>query len=122
MFSAVINLCYSLADGIIYTYFNQAFWGFDNKKKKSRFESLRDEHNILGILKSIDKRLGYRGEINRDTIQDIREGDIDIMSNNRHLVLHGHSYLYGTKKNAVKAILLLDFINELVFLKNWKQL
>jgi hypothetical protein len=31
-------------------------------------------------------------------------------SYNRHLIMHGHSFNYGCKKNALRAILLLDFI------------
>ena len=34
-------------------------------------------------------------------------------SNNRHHVLHGNSYEYGTKINAVKSILLVEYISNL---------
>lgn len=65
------------------------------------------------------KRFSYKGEINGNSKDYIVP---DRSSNNRHLVLHGHSYNYGNKKNAIKAILLLDFMNELVFWeKVWKR-
>ena len=32
---------------------------------------------------------------------------------NRHVVIHGNSKIYGTKINAIRSILLLDFISEL---------
>ncbi len=120
-YSAVINLVYSTVEGIIYNHFNQALWGYDNKNKKSRFESLRDKYNIKGISNSIHKRLSDRGEINRDVKQDILNRNVDIKSNNRHLVLHGQSYLYGTKGNAIKAILLFDFVNELIFWEKFEK-
>lgn len=112
-FSAVVTLAYSTAEGIVNETFGQKFWGgYDRKTKHILFEKLRDEHGIKGFLRMHYKRLSFRGIINQDS-EKIKES-VD-SSNNRHLVLHGQSYKYGNRKNAIKAILLLDFISELAY-------
>jgi hypothetical protein len=119
-YSSVITLAYSTAEGVVSSNFGQGLWGgFDKKTQKNLFEKLRDNNQLTGVMNLFYKRFSHRGEINRDS-KEFKV--VDTSSNNRHLVLHGHSYNYGNKKNAVKAILLLDFINELVFWeKVWKK-
>jgi hypothetical protein len=114
-YSAVIALAYSTAEGLVYETFGQNFWGgYDKKLDRTLFEKLRDEQQIDGMLRMHYKRLSYRGVINENSERIASQIHT---SNNRHLVLHGRSYKYGSKKNAIKAILLLDFVSELVYLK-----
>jgi hypothetical protein len=51
-----------------------------------------------------------RNEISRYVKDEIKNRTFKLDSFNRHLVLHGHSIHYGTQKNAIRAILLLDFV------------
>ncbi|HSB92801.1 MAG TPA: hypothetical protein VLC28_06765 [Flavitalea sp.] len=111
-YSAVIALAYSTAEGIVLEVFDQGFWGgYKESTKKTNFDTLQ-ERQLSGVLNLFKKRFNNRGEINRH-INKNSEAPQD--SNNRHLVLHGQSFKYGTKMNAIKAILLLDFICELVY-------
>jgi hypothetical protein len=114
-YSSVIVLAYSTAEGLVHEAFGQKFWGgHDQKANRIHFEKLRDEQGVKGVLRMHYKRLSFRGTINAESKKITMNVDT---SNNRHLVLHGQSYKYGSKKNAIKAILLLDFISELAYLR-----
>jgi len=61
-----------------------------------------------GLLNSISSQfLKKRNELTRH--YDKKDLSFSKNSYNRHLVIHGHSIDYGTKINAVRALLLLDF-------------
>lgn len=115
LFHSVVILSYSLTDGIIKEKFGLNFWGYDNNKNltySSRISELIDSESVFNLVK---KRLNVRGESNlQDKLINEKE---KIYSNNRHCVIHGDSYLYGTKVNAVKSIFLLDFISSLQRIK-----
>ena len=77
--------------------------GLHNSKKVKELVQLPDFYDILS------KQLDYRRKINGkfDSIPPMEVTS----TNNRHYVMHGDSYRYGTKKNAIKAILLLEFVS-----------
>ena len=111
LFHSVVILSYSITDGISKEKFGLNFWGYDKNNDlthSSRISELIDSESVLNLVR---KRLNVRGESN---LQDkhIEEKE-KFCSNNRHCVIHGDSYLYGTKVNAVKSIFLLDSISSL---------
>jgi hypothetical protein len=63
------------------------------------------------LFNLIQKRLKNRGQMNLQDL-DIPKENIPY-SNNRHFVVHGESYLYGNKINALKSILMIDFVSSL---------
>jgi hypothetical protein len=110
-FHSVVILSYSLIDGISNKKFGTNFWGYDNslnELKSLKISNLIEPSSLFSI---IEKRLKNRGEISMRDSQ-IPEKNKNF-SNNRHSVVHGESYLYGTKTNAVKSILMIDFISSL---------
>lgn len=112
-YSAVIALAYSTAEGIVHDVFGQGFWGgYREKTRKTHMNRLSEKQKVTGVLNLFKKRLNHRGEVNGPADESLH---ISVDSNNRHFVLHGQAYKYGTKKNAIKAILLLDFIDELIY-------
>lgn len=111
LYSSVVILAYSIADGI--TNETLGFGFFDTKEGKGSDErTLKVKLHIdkdSGLLNSIASHaLTKRNEINR--YYDVKNHPIPIDSYNRHLVIHGHSYNYGSRINAVRAILMLDFV------------
>jgi hypothetical protein len=108
LYSSVIILSYSITDGITNETIGCGF--FDTEK-------IQGEHNLIikghidkkdGLLNAISSQfLKKRNELTKhyDTKKHILPKD----SYNRHLVVHGHSFEYGNKINAVRALLLLDF-------------
>jgi hypothetical protein len=111
LFHSVVILSYSMTDGISKEKFGLNFWGYDDKKKithSSKISELIDSESVLNLVR---KRLKVRGKSN--FLDKHIEEKEKIYSNNRHCVIHGDSYLYGTKVNAVKSIFLLDFISSL---------
>lgn len=115
-YSAVINLSYSQVDGMC----NETLgYGFFDKDKKSKTDKkilkIYNEFSKIDyrLAQIIKEQLGYKKNeitIYSDEFKD-ENPDIVFKSINRHLILHGHSYTYGNKINAMRAILLIDFIN-----------
>ena len=108
---SVVLLSYSLIDGISKKKFGVNFWGFNlklNTPNSSELISLVEPDSLFNI---IEKRLKNRGEIAKQD-KYIPKNEKSF-SNNRHCVIHGESYLFGNKTNAVKSILMIDFISSL---------
>jgi hypothetical protein len=111
LYSSVIILSYSITDGIT----NEILgFGFFDPDKKNKFQG---EFN-LKIKGSIDEQQGLLNSISSQFLKkryeltryyNLSEDVIPKNSYNRHLVIHGHSFEYGNKINAVRALLLLDF-------------
>ena len=110
---SLINLAYSLVEGISIKKFNTKFWGWDGNKKtgKLRTEKIKLMIEDDAIFNFIEKRFEHRGIINASSEEIINESIYN--TNNRHCIAHGESYLYGNKPNAVKSILLVEFISSL---------
>ena len=108
---SVVLLSYSLIDGISKKKFGINFWGYNKDLKESKSSLISNLVEPDSLFNIIQKRLKNRGEI---SIQDIHIPEDKIpYSNNRHFVMHGESYLYGNKTNAVKSIFMIDFITSL---------
>lgn len=110
-YHSVILLSYSVTDGISNEKFGHNFWGYNheqNSTKSSQIALRIESESIFDILK---KQLVNRGELSQMRTQIPIEKRSE--SYNRHCVIHGESYLYGTKTNAIKSIFLLDFISSL---------
>lgn len=118
LYSSVIILSYSITDGIT----NEILrFGFFNTEEVEGEYNLRIKGSIdkqQGLLNSISSQfLKKRNELTRH--YKLSKDVIPKNSYNRHLVIHGHSFEYGNKINAVRALLLLDFtISLLERLKN----
>lgn len=110
-YSAVVILCYTQVDGICNENIRYGFFDTDQRYnlKISRLEpkdSLASK--IAGQLKE------PRNEMNRYVKPEIDNCTFKLDSFNRHLVMHGHSIHFGTELNAIRAILLLDFVCSLI--------
>lgn len=116
---SLINLAYSLVEGISIKKFNTKFWGWegDNQTGKLRTEKIKSKVEDDTIFNFIEKRLKHRGIMNASIDQIPNESIPN--SNNRHCIAHGESYLYGNKPNAVKSILLVEFISSLKINSNY---
>jgi hypothetical protein len=120
LYFAVINLCYSQVDGICKETWHIGFFDKDkNDDYKLQISKKLNQHET-GIANIIAKQLEYKE--NEITIysEDFKKKHPKLVfkSINRHLILHGHSYNYGSKINAMRAILLIDFILYFVKEKN----
>jgi hypothetical protein len=108
---SVVLLSYSLIDGISKKNFGINFWGFNKDLKMSYSSEIISLVEPDSLFNFIENRLKNRGEIAKQN-KDI-PGNEKSFSNNRHCVIHGDSYLFGNKTNAVKSILMIDFISSL---------
>lgn len=108
---SVVLISYSIIDGISKKKFGINFWGFNNELNSPNSRELLSLVEPDSLFNIIEKRLKNRGEISKQNkhIPKIEKP----YSNNRHCVIHGESYLYGNKTNAVKSILMIDFITSL---------
>lgn len=111
LYTSVVTLCYNQADGMC-----NDIWGcgfFDKDKKKNYQLKIIDnvDHNDIGFSTHFTHQLNITD--NEMILYSDHAALRDKRSNsfNRHLVIHGHSTNYGSSNNAIRAILLLDFIN-----------
>lgn len=110
-FHSVVLLSYSIADGISMKKFELNFWGYDRNVKSTKTSIISEQIESESVLNLIRKSLKNRGELTLKD-KDIPK-DKKVYTYNRNCVVHGESYLYGTKTNAIKSIFLLDFISSL---------
>jgi hypothetical protein len=110
-YHSVVLISYSLTDGISKEKFGLNFWGYDNKRNLTQSSKISELVESDSVLNIVQKRLNVRGELSLKS-EDIPKQN-RISSYNRHCVIHGESYLFGNKINAVKSIFLLDFISSL---------
>lgn len=109
---SVVTLCYTQVDGICNEKLNYGFFDTNSKTHDLKIKALEVSR---GLLSKIAGQLQEpRNEISRYVKEEIRDRTFQPDSFNRHLVLHGHSIHYGTRKNAIRAILLMDFVCALV--------
>jgi hypothetical protein len=105
-----INMCYSQTDGICKDKWAVGF--FDKDNNDTNFLNIRRklkfQPNSISQLVSFQLNL-ERNEINKHeskfTPAEKRT------TYNRHMVIHGRSYNYGNKKNAIRALLALEFVH-----------
>lgn len=113
LYSAVVSLSYSQADGI-----SNDVWGFGffdkNKREEYKLKSyLNLKGGEIGINTGVAEQLGMPSNeiIVHEGDELLKDPDYRKKSFNRHLVIHGHSTDYGTRLNAIRAIYLLDLIS-----------
>jgi len=114
-YSALIILCYSQADGICMDQWKIGFFDSDKKNGyKLKIKKLKTRKKQFS--RSISNQLRQnKNEITRSSFNSKYNDQSNVIKSfNRHLVMHGHSIEYGTKTNAIRAILLLEFICDLV--------
>ena len=111
-YRASIMMAYSMADSMCNTKWG---FGFFDKDKLTgynlkMFDKLEDmEESMSSLIR--DQLSIAKNEITQYSKHpDFNDPIKKAKSFNRHLIIHGHSVEYGTKKNAVRAIYLLDFI------------
>ena len=134
---SVVVLAYTQADGICNDIFGNGF--FDTEKIEIQVEANEDGDEVSSIKPTFTYRLKTWGKVEQmewnhsiSVIEqlEIRDNEISAFSNgksgkftnpefrkssfNRHLVLHGHSFEYGTKENAIRAICILDFLHLII--------
>lgn len=107
-FHAVILLSYSQVDGICHEKLGHGFFDYDKNSQKPRVSKIDP---INKIAKKLAGQLREpRNEITRYIGKDLETGNFSGDSFNRHLVMHGHTYKFGSKLNAIRSILFLDFV------------
>lgn len=112
LYSASINLAYSQADGICNEIWD---FGFFDKNGKPDYElKTYIEFNKFndGVSSFFSKQLLIKDNeitMHSESFKNQFPEKVDT-SFNRHLIIHGHSFDYGSKRNAVRAILILDFL------------
>ena len=110
-YNSLINLCYSQVDGICNKVWGLGF--FDVDKKNNYNLKLPNNLNFKGdsVNSIISSQLSEpKNEITKHSKDFSFTDEEKIKSFNRHFVIHGHSINYGSKKNAIRAILLLEFV------------
>lgn len=113
-FSGMVTLVLSQVDGLMkeITKGNEGFYASTPDEAKKV---------IPNRLKHLDHEIGinYFSELhlldigNRNDYMLFQKDIADMTAFNRHSILHGESYQFGTKLNALKSILLLVFIGDL---------
>lgn len=112
LYHAAINLSYSQTDGIC-----NELWGFGFFDKTGK-----PEYNLKTLIEFQNYEGGFATLISEQL--SIKSNEVTMHSEtfksnfpekikfsfNRHLVQHGHSINYGNQTNAIRAILLIDFI------------
>lgn len=117
LFSSVTTLCYTQADGICHEVWSYGFFDKDKKNKPFRTKlSLELDNFDFGFSSLFTTQLEMpENEITMYSKDDyFNDNDIKRSTFNRHHVIHGHSTNYGTKVNALRAILMLDFLHHFV--------
>lgn len=112
LYFATINLSYSQTDGIC-----KELWGFGFFDKTEKPEYKLKTHVEFqnyqdGLATIISEQLSTKSNevtMHSDTFK-MNFPDKIKSSFNRHLVQHGHSVNYGNQTNAIRAILLIDFL------------
>jgi hypothetical protein len=110
-FYSLINICYSQADGICNETWGFGFFDKENKSYKLKTYKEFSKPNI-GLSSFFVEQLGIeKNEITMWSKDALFEDNKNVENSfNRHHIMHGHSLNYGTKKNAIRAIYLLDFL------------
>jgi hypothetical protein len=104
-----INLCYSQVDGICNNKWGQGFFNIDKRNNFILTLPSKFDFDPFSVGDIIGKQLNEpRNEFT--TKSSTFDSVSKLSSFNRHLVMHGHSVSYGTKENAIRALLLLEFI------------
>jgi len=107
----LIPLCYAQVDGICKEKFGISFFDTDKKEttRPLKLNSALKATELSSFSRFMSDQLNIKNEMtkNSDNVED------KATSFNRHAVIHGHSKSYGTKINAIRSILLLDFVCEL---------
>jgi hypothetical protein len=116
LYYGLITLCYSQADGMSNEIWKMGFFTNDPDTKYEYLKIQKLNTKKETFSKALINQLGEaRNEITEKSnnskykIKENKENSI-----NRNLVLHGHSKYYGNRENAIRAILLLEFICDLV--------
>ncbi len=112
LYSAVIALSYTQADGICNDIWNYGFFDKDPSKSFQNKLYLELNNMELGFSSHFVSQLGISDNeiimFSKDKL--FQEKSIREKSNNRHLVIHGHSTNYGDLPNSLRAIFILDFL------------
>ena len=119
-YNSAILLAYSQLDGMCTDAWGFSFFGKEEVVKKD-FQlkaHLHINEMDLGIISLFADQLGFK--YNEITLYaknfDQQKSETTF---NRHHVMHGHSLYYGTRLNAIRAILALDFVRYFIqFVKN----
>lgn len=108
---SLIPLCYAQVDGICKEKFGTNFFDTDKKMaaRPLRLNSALKASEVSSFSRFMSDQLDIKNEMTKNSDQVVYKDS----SFNRHVVIHGNSKHYGTKINAIRSILLLDFISEL---------
>lgn len=109
---AVVPLVLSQIDGIAKEITLGKIGFYNSKSDKLTFPAANPYVHFL----SNAMQLHYE---DRNNYELFRKNVISQQDFNRHAILHGESYQFGTKKNAIKAILLFDFVREVYCANNY---
>jgi len=111
-YNTVVVLCYTQVDGICNENLNYGFFDTDRKTHELKIKELEPNDSLASKIAIQLKE--PKNEISRYVKNEVNDKTYKLDSFNRHLVLHGHSIHFGTQLNAIRAILLLDFVCALI--------
>jgi hypothetical protein len=121
---SLIPLALIQVDGLSKEYFNMGFFATEHpnnknqNKSRQKIKSVLEENDTEGDefedMASLILLFSQVSFDDRNELVLIRKGISDMSMLNRHSILHGESCDYGSKENAIKALLLLDFVLDLM--------
>jgi hypothetical protein len=116
LYASVTTLCYTQTDGICNEIWTFGFFDKNPDKSYKTKLYLKLNETDLGFSSHFVTQLGISdNEIIRNSKDSyFSNPKIKETSNNRHLVIHGHSTKFGSQSNALRAILLLNFLEYFV--------
>ena len=105
-----IPLCLSQVNGI-----SKKETGYDFFSTSNHEQNIGKPDEVDSLFELIKDQIRTGDRNNLELLQKDYIGD----GLNRHAIIHGESINYGTEQNAIKALLLLDFVTELC--EEWKK-
>lgn len=115
LYSAVVLICYSQADGICYEILNQNLYKIDKNKNQLKIANELEQIDSYGLSGLFDQLGNVRNELTMNSFDTYFEDEeITKTTFNRHKVIHGNSIHYGTRENAIRAVYMLDYISSVI--------
>jgi len=120
-YHALIALAYAQADGMCNEKWKVAFFDREKIEKVHQLKlikKLSTTENSVSSMISNQLDICYNEITMWSESSELKDKQRRQSSFNRHLVIHGHSFNFGTKMNALRSFYLLDFINYLSLEEN----
>jgi hypothetical protein len=108
---AAIPLALAQIDGICNEHYGVGFFKNERVEKKKYIQKLTKTLEDKSFSSLLHKQMQFD---DKNKLQLIQGNNTSFDQLNRHTIMHGESTEYGTEINSTKAILLLDFLRDLI--------